>query len=150
MVLQRITIDSILKDKSSSVYFVNDSDTVITAVRVMNEHSIGSVMVASQNRFVGIFTERDVLNRVLSRKLNPDKILLKEVMTKDFLSIEENYTLEETMRLMTQSRVRHLPVFGDSKLIGMVSIGDVTRRLLEINQNEAESLRQYLFSSYSG
>ena len=71
MVLQRITIDSILKDKSSSVYFVYDSDTVITAVRVMNEHSIGSVMVASQNRFVGIFTERDLLNRVLSRKLNP-------------------------------------------------------------------------------
>jgi len=71
-------------------------------------------------------------------------------MTRDYVSIDENHTLEETMRLMTQSRVRHLPVFHKTLLIGMVSIGDVTRKLLEINQNEAESLRQYLFSGYSG
>lgn len=150
MVLQRITIENILKDKSPSVYFVNESDTVITAVRVMNKHCIGSVMVASQNRYVGIFTERDVLNRVVSPRLNTKKTLVSEVMTKNFTSIDVSLTLQETLHIMTKNRVRHLPVFQNTRLMGMVSIGDVTRKLLEINQNEANSLRDYLFSSYSG
>ena len=71
-------------------------------------------------------------------------------MTKHFLFINESFTLEKTMSLMTNKRVRHLPVLRENILLGMASIGDDTRKLLEINQNEAESLRQYLFSSYSG
>jgi CBS domain-containing protein len=129
---------------------VNEADSVSSAISVMNRAKIGSVMVLHDHQYTGIFTERDVLNRVLAEKLDPDITVVRDVMTKDYVSIDENYTLDETMRLMTQSRVRHLPVFHKTLLIGMVSIGDVTRKLLEINQNEAESLRQYLFSGYSG
>ena len=150
MILHNFKIDSILREKSSSVYFVNEADSVSSAISVMNRAKIGSVMVLHDHQYTGIFTERDVLTRVLAEKLDPDKTVVRDVMTRDYVSIDENYTLEETMRLMTQSRVRHLPVFHKTLLIGMVSIGDVTRKLLEINQNEAESLRQYLFSSYSG
>ena len=150
MILHNFKIDCILREKSSSVDFVNEADSVSSAISVMNRAKIGSVMVLHDHQYIGIFTERDVLNRVLAEKLDPDITLVKDVMTKDYVSIDENYTLDETMRLMTQSRVRHLPVFHKSLLIGMVSIGDVTRKLLEINQNEAESLRQYLFSGYSG
>jgi CBS domain-containing protein len=150
MILHNFKIDSILREKSSSVYFVNEADSVSSAISVMNRAKVGSVMVLHDHQYSGIFTERDVLTRVLAEKLDPDITVVREVMTRDYVSIEENYTLEETMRLMTQSRVRHLPVFHKTLLIGMVSIGDVTRKLLEINQNEAESLRQYLFSSYSG
>jgi CBS domain-containing protein len=150
MDLHNITINSILNEKSSSVYFVEDSDTVITAVRLMNKEKIGSVMVVSKNQYVGIFTERDVLNRVVSPRLNTKKTLVSEVMTKNFSSIDVSLTLQETLRIMTKNRVRHLPVFQNTRLLGMVSIGDVTRKLLEINQNEANSLRDYLFTSYSG
>ena len=150
MDLQNITIKSILNEKSSSVYFVEDSDTVITAVRLMNKEKIGSVMVVSKNQYVGIFTERDVLYRVVSPRLNTKKTLVSEVMTKNFSSIDVSLTLQETLHIMTKNRVRHLPVFQNTRLLGMVSIGDVTRKLLEINQNEANSLRDYLFSSYSG
>lgn len=150
MELQNITIKSILNEKSSSVYFVEDSDTVITAVRLMNKEKIGSVMVVSKNQYVGIFTERDVLNRVVSPRLNTKKTLVSEVMTKNFSSIDVSLTLQETLHIMTKNRVRHLPVFQNTRLLGMVSIGDVTRKLLEINQNEANSLRDYLFTSYSG
>ena len=129
---------------------MNEADSVSSAISLMNRAKIGSVMVLHDHHYTGIFTERDVLTRVLAEKLDPDKTVVRDVMTRDYVSIDENYTLEETMRLMTQSRVRHLPVFHKTLLIGMVSIGDVTRKLLEINQNEAESLRQYLFSSYSG
>jgi len=132
------------------VYFVNEADSVSSAISLMNRAKIGSVMALHNHQYTGIFTERDVLTRVLAEKLDPDNTVVGDVMTRDYVSINENYTLEETMRLMTQSRVRHLPVFHKSLLIGMVSIGDVTRKLLELNQNEADSLRQYLFSEYSG
>ena len=150
MDLQNISISFILNEKSSSVYYVDASATVAESVGLMNREKIGSVMVIRNGQYVGIFTERDVLNRVISAKLNPEKTRVEKVMTSDFVSVQENSTLRETMHIMTNKRVRHLPVFEEEKLVGMISIGDVTRKLLEINQNEAASLRQYLFTEYSG
>jgi len=150
MDLQNISISFILNEKSSSVYCVDVAETVAKAVGLMNRERIGSVMVIKNGQYVGIFTERDVLNRVISAKLNPEKTRVEKVMTSDFISVQENSTLRETMHIMTKKRVRHLPVFEEEKLVGMISIGDVTRKLLEINQNEAASLRQYLFTEYPG
>ena len=150
MDLRNISISFILNEKSSSVYCVDVSDTVAEAVGLMNRERIGSVMVIKNGQYVGIFTERDVLNRVISAKLNAEKTRVEKVMTSDFISVQENSTLRQTMHIMTNKRVRHLPVFEEEKLVGMISIGDVTRKLLEINQNEAASLRQYLFTEYSG
>ena len=150
MNLQNISLSFILNEKSSSVYYVDASATVAESVGLMNREKIGSVMVIKNGQYVGIFTERDVLNRVISAKLNPEKTRVEKVMTSDFISVQENSTLRETMHIMTNKRVRHLPVFEEEKLVGMISIGDVTRKLLEINQNEAASLRQYLFTEYSG
>ena len=150
MDLQNISISFILNEKSSSVYCVDVAETVAKAVGLMSRERIGSVMVIKNGQYVGIFTERDVLNRVISAKLNPEKTRVEKVMTSDFVSVQENSTLRETMHIMTNKRVRHLPVFEEEKLVGMISIGDVTRKLLEINQNEAASLRQYLFTEYSG
>ena len=150
MDLQNISLSFILNEKSSSVYCVDVAETVAKAVGLMNRERIGSVMVIKNGQYVGIFTERDVLNRVISAKLNPEKTRVEKVMTSDFVSVQENSTLRQTMHIMTNKRVRHLPVFEEEKLVGMISIGDVTRKLLEINQNEAASLRQYLFTEYSG
>lgn len=150
MDLQNISLSFILNKKSSSVYCVDVAETVAEAVGLMNRERIGSVMVIKNGQYVGIFTERDVLNRVISAKLNPEKTRVEKVMTSDFISVQENSTLRQTMHIMTNKRVRHLPVFEEEKLVGMISIGDVTRKLLEINQNEAASLRQYLFTEYSG
>jgi CBS domain-containing protein len=150
MNLQDICISSILKEKSSSVYSMEGSDCVANAVTVMSEEKIGSVLVKDNGKYIGIFTERDVLNRVVRAKLNPESTLIEKVMTSNFISIQENCTLTEAMQIMTNKRVRHLPVFREEKLLGMISIGDVTRKLLELNQNEAISLREYLFNEYSG
>ena len=150
MDLRNISLSFILNEKSSSVYCVDVAETVAKAVGLMNRERIGSVMVIKNGQYVGIFTERDVLNRVISAKLNPEKTRVEKVMTSNFISVQENSTLRQTMHIMTNKRVRHLPVFEEEKLVGMISIGDVTRKLLEINQNEAASLRQYLFTEYSG
>ena len=135
MDLQNISISFILNEKSSSVYCVDVAETVAEAVGLMNRERIGSVMVIKNGQYVGIFTERDVLNRVISAKLNAEKTRVEKVMTSDFISVQENSTLRQTMHIMTNKRVRHLPVFEEEKLVGMISIGDVTRKLLEINQN---------------
>jgi len=150
MDLQNISLSFILNEKSSSVYCVDVAETVAKAVGLMSRERIGSVMVIKNGQYVGIFTERDVLNRVISAKLNAEKTRVEKVMTSDFISVQENSTLRQTMHIMTNKRVRHLPVFEEEKLVGMISIGDVTRKLLEINQNEAASLRQYLFTEYPG
>jgi len=150
MDLRNISLSFILNEKSSSVYCVDVAETVAKAVGLMNRERIGSVMVIKNGQYVGIFTERDVLNRVISAKLNVEKTRVEKVMTSNFIAVQENSTLRQTMHIMTNKRVRHLPVFEEEKLVGMISIGDVTRKLLEINQNEAASLRQYLFTEYSG
>jgi CBS domain-containing protein len=116
----------------------------------MNRQRIGSVVVKDVNRVVGIFTERDVLTRVVAAAKDPKKTIIRDVMTKNFESIKEDTSVEDAMQMMTELRVRHLPVLKDGKLLGMISIGDVTRWLLKVNQMEAETLRQYVFSEYPG
>lgn len=150
MPLNKIPIAVILKEKSASVYTVPKESTVADAVHEMNRHRIGSVLVADGYKIVGIFTERDVLTRVIAAGLATDQTLVRDTMTAHFKSISEKHTVEDAMQLMTQMRVRHLPVMNGSKLKGMISIGDVTRWLLKANELEAENLRKYAFAEYPG
>lgn len=150
MALNKISVTTLLKEKSSSVYCVAVDATVATAVAEMNRQRVGSVMVKDQGNVVGIFTERDVLVRVVSAGLDPAKALVREVMTSKFESISVDTSVEDAMHIMTGKRVRHLPVMKGDTLTGMVSIGDVTRWLLRVNEMEAENLRKYVFADYPG
>lgn len=140
----------VLRDKGTSVYRVQADDTVASAVSTMNEHRIGSVMVIEDEKAVGIFTERDVLTRVVSSGIDPRATLVRDVMTKEFQHISEATSLEQAMALMTEKRVRHLPILSGDELKGMVSIGDVTRWLLHANEMEKDTLKSYFFPDYSG
>ena len=117
----------------------------------MNRHRIGSILVRdAAESVVGIFTERDVLVRVVAAGDDPASTLVRHVMTAELKSITEETTVEDAMQMMTDLRVRHLPVLDGKELRGMVSIGDVTRWLLKVNEMEAENLRKYVFSEYPG
>ena len=85
MILHNFKIDCILREKSSSVYFVNEADLVSSAISLMNRAKIGSVMVLHDHQYISIFTERDVLTRVLAEKLDPDKTVVGDVMTRDYV-----------------------------------------------------------------
>lgn len=150
MTSKKATSVDILKNKASSVHYVHAQSTVSAAVKEMNRLRIGSVMVKRGDAVVGIFTERDILVRVVAEGRDAESTSIEEVMTQDFQSITAETTVEDTMHLMTEKRVRHLPVFQDDSLVGMISIGDVTRWLLEANEIEAENLRRYAFSEYPG
>jgi len=116
----------------------------------MNRHRIGSIIVKRGEAVRGIFTERDVLTRVVAAGRDPKTTLVHQVMTESFQHISSDTNVKDAMHRMTNKRVRHLPVIDEGRLIGMISIGDVTRWLLKVNEMEAENLRRYIFSEYPG
>ncbi|MEO0510394.1 MAG: CBS domain-containing protein [Verrucomicrobiota bacterium] len=150
MPLKKVSVSVLLKEKSSSVYCVSEETTVDAAVAEMNRYRIGSIMVKKDGKIVGIFTERDVLTRLVSAGRDPKTTDVREVMTRDFKQIQPDTSVEDAMQLITDKRVRHLPVLNGDELVGMISIGDVTRWLLKVNEMEAENLRRYVFSEYPG
>lgn len=150
MPLNKVSVTILLSEKSSSVFCTTPDSSVDQAVSEMNRQRVGSVLVKDGERVCGIFTERDVLTRVVSAGRDPKNTLIRDVMTESFQSICPNTSVEDAMQLMTDKRVRHLPVLDDDRLMGMISIGDVTRWLLKVNEMEAENLRRYVFSEYPG
>lgn len=134
----------LLSQKGPALYSVAPSVSVADAVRVMNEKKIGSIVVLEGRRLVGIFTERDVLTRVVAAGRIPQVTRVNDVMTGNVYTITPATTIEEVMELFTNRRCRHLPVLDDDVLVGLISIGDVMRWLIEAHRTEAESLRHYI------
>lgn len=147
---KRIPIVALLKEKGPSVYSVSHDATVDVAVTEMNQHRIGSVLVLWEGKVVGIFTERDVLTRVVASGRDPKATTIREVMTSDFKWITRETFVDDAMQLMTDKRVRHLPILENEMPVGMISIGDITRWLLKLNEMEADTLRRYLADEYPG
>ena len=121
-------LKTVLADKGRQVYVVSPNTSVRQAVREMNEKGVGALLVVDHGDPVGIFTERDVLRRVVDPGLNPDATLVRRVMTVEIAVVEPTTTVEQAMSVMTQKRCRHLPVVEDGRVVGMVSIGDLDRK----------------------
>ena len=115
----------------------------------MNRQKVGSVLVLESGRLVGIFTERDVLRRVVGAGLDPTKTPVTDVMTSGVQTITPATTIEETLVLFTEKRFRHLPVLDAGRLAGTISIGDITRWMADENRAEAEHLKNYITSGFS-
>ncbi len=147
---KKISVTALIEEKGASVYWINDDETVHVAVAEMNRHRIGSLIVKRDSKVVGIFTERDVLTRVVTSGRDPKVTMVREVMTADFKWITSDSVVEDVMQLMTDERVRHLPVLEGDQAVGMISIGDITRWLLKVNQMEADNLRRYVSDEYPG
>ncbi|MGE9291810.1 MAG: CBS domain-containing protein [Puniceicoccales bacterium] len=143
-------ITTLLSRKSSEVYSTSPDQTVAEAVAEMNRHRVGCVVVLDGEDLVGIFTERDVLTRIVAEAKDARTTKVAEVMTPGPEYLHTSDTISSAMQRMTERRTRHLPVF-DSKhsLVGLVSIGDVTRWQSEENQAEAEYLKNYAFGEFT-
>src|SRR5438132_14426368 len=119
-------LSALLKDKGTIVHRIAPTATVKDAVRLMVEKRIGSIVVMDEGQVVGIFTERDALNRVLDRGLAPQSTRVREVMTPKPVVARPELTVEEAMVIMTERRLRRLPVCDQGRLVGIISIGDLT------------------------
>lgn len=143
------TIATLLEQKDGAVFTIPSTVTVAEAVHEMNAHKVGSVLVMNGLRLAGIFTERDVLRRVVGADIDPRFTPVTKVMTAEVLTIEPTATVQQVMDIFTERRCRHLPVMTDGKVTGLISIGDVSRWVANSHRVEAESLRQYIAGSLS-
>jgi len=134
------TIASLLKrKKDSKLISVAPSALVTDAVRALNDNNVGSVLVMDLQTLIGIFTERDVMVRVVDAQRNPAATLVSEVMTTPVRSVEPGSTADDALGLMSDRRHRHLPVVENGKVIGLVSMGDITRAYIRSQQEQVDT-----------
>ena len=134
----------ILSRKGSDVVTIEEERTVLEAVRRLVEHDIGGLVVTEGERPVGIITERDVLRLTADSPGVLDSIRVGAAMTRDVVTTDPDADLHEMMGVMTNRRIRHLPVVVDGRLAGIVSIGDLLNAAREVAEQENTHLRQYI------
>ncbi|MEK6674528.1 MAG: CBS domain-containing protein [Planctomycetota bacterium] len=140
------TTQSILDRKGTSVATIDRNVTVLDAAKLMNERRIGALVVTSNDKVVGIFTERDVLNRIVAAGKDPKTTKVESVMTSPMACCKRDTALAECRTVMTNKRIRHLPVVEDGKLFGMISSGDILAGEVADQQQTIEYLHEYLYA----
>lgn len=142
------TLSAVLQHKGHEVLTIAPDAKVIDAVRKMNEHGVGSLLVMNGDEVVGIFTERDVLRRVVDAEHDPRTTKVAKVMTRELITVRQRMTVTEAMAVVTEKRCRHLPVIEDGRLLGMVSIGDLTRWVSREQAIHIQDLVNYITGQY--
>ncbi len=140
------TVRDILGEKGNRVFDISADATVLDATRIMNHNKIGALVVSDEGRAVGIFTERDVLRRVVAQERSPARTQVAEVMTGDVVCATEEMDCDEVSRIMRDKRVRHMPVCdGDGGIKGMISIGDVNALHASDQEQQIYFLNEYIY-----
>jgi len=137
-------VRDVLSEKGKTVHTVSPRASVREAVRKMNELGVGSLLVVEEGRPVGIFTERDVLRRVVDAGRDPEATRVEEVMSSPVVTIRPETPVREAMETITTLRHRHLPVMDGGQVVGMVSIGDLLRWVTYYQQREIEHMTDYI------
>ena len=138
------TAKDIIANKPA-VAIIAEEAMVMDAAKIMSDRHIGSLVVVRGDKVVGIFTERDVLNRVVARHLDPLETIIKDVMTTPVACCQPTTKLAECRGVMTRKRIRHLPVVQENKLLGMVSSGDILAMEHGDQQKTIEYMYEYLY-----
>lgn len=138
-----LTIRDILLSKSSAVWAISPQDTAYTAMEIMTEKNIGVLLVVEKDKVVGIISERDIARNIILKDMMPREIQIKKLMTRDIYCITQDKSVEECMGVMTSARVRHMPVFENKKLIGVVTYGDIASALLLEQKIKIQDLENY-------
>lgn len=141
-------ISDILDRKGALVLSVGHEDSVLDAIRLMADVNIGAVLVTQGNLISGIFTERDYLQKVALDSRSSKDTMVSEVMSTPVITARPEDTVQECLEVMTNCRCRHLPVVDGEELLGIVSIGDLVKRVLDEKQSEIEQLNHYIAGSY--
>ncbi len=138
------TVRDMLRTKGYDIWSVTPDTTVCDALKLMAEKNIGAVLVMDGDRVAGIVTERDYSRKVTLQGKTAAETLVREIMTERVMCVRPEDTAEQCMALMTEKRVRHLPVLEDDHLIGIVSIGDVVKATIEQQKFIINQLEEYI------
>jgi len=138
------TVQQLLESKRYSVVSVSPADTVLEALKVMAEKEIGAVIVIENEHLVGIFSERDYARKVVLQGKSSKDTPVREIMTEKVVCVRQEQTIEDCMGLMTDKRIRHLPVLEHKKVIGVIPIGDVVKEMLYEKEFVIKQLESYI------
>lgn len=139
------TVAEILKSKAGSqVYTIAPTTTVLEAISLMADKGIGALVVVAAEKVVGIVTERDYARKVVLMERSSYNTEVSDIMTADVFTVSPSQSNEFCMSLMTEKRMRHLPVLADGKLIGLISIGDLVKDIMSDQQSMIRQLEQYI------
>ena len=139
------TVAEILKSKAdNTVYSLGPDASVYDALKLMSEKNIGALLVIEEGRIVGIFSERDYARKIVLMSRSSKDTPLRDIMTKSVRFVTPDETTEQCMALMTENRLRHLPVLDGDKLVGIVSIGDLVKSIISEQQFIIEQLEHYI------
>ena len=141
-------VSEILEHKGGMVLSVDIGESVFTAINLMAQVNIGAVLVTEADTISGIFTERDYLQKIALKSLSSHDVIVGDVMTKPVISADPSDSVQKCMETMTTCHCRHLPVVKAGKLLGIESIGDLVKRMLDEKQSEVEKLNQYITGTY--
>ena len=139
------TVDAILSAKGSQVLTVGPDASVLQAVILMNDHKVGALVVTTGKDVAGMFTERDLLRRVVGESRDPATTRVAEVMTTEVVCCTPATSLEEARGAMKNRRIRHLPVVVDGQLCGLISIGDLNAHQITSQEHTIHLMHEYLY-----
>jgi CBS domain-containing protein len=139
------TVMAILANKGTHVLTIGREATVIQAALLMNEHKVGALVVTEGDGVAGMFTERDVLRRVVGEHRDPAATRVADVMTTEVLCCEPQTSIDEARGVMKNRRIRHLPVVDGSRLCGLISIGDLNAHQMTSQEHTIHLMHEYLY-----
>lgn len=139
-----VTIKQLLKSKGSDVWSISSDTSVFEAVQMMAEKGVGALVVLDNGKPAGIISERDYARKVVLKERESKKTRVSEIMTSDVLYARPDHTVEQCLAIMTEKRIRHLPVMDGDKLAGIVSIGDLVKSVIAEQQHVIEQLEHYI------
>jgi CBS domain-containing protein len=140
------SLKQLLSAKGSQVHFINPGAKVIEALQLMAHKDVGALLVMDSGRLVGIMSERDYARKVILHGKSSQDIAVRDIMTSGVVTVDPSKSVEDCMSLMTQRRIRHLPVCEGDKLVGIVSIGDLVKEVIAEQEQTIKQLESYIHS----
>ena len=138
-------VAQVIKNKAvQSIFTISPNATVLEAIKIMADKGVGALVVAEDEKVVGIFSERDYTRQIALMERSSNNTLVSDIMTSKVISVSLNNTVEECLNLMTDRHLRHLPVLENEKLVGFISIGDLVKAAMEDQRVLIEQLQQYI------